>query len=313
MALRGSSNARTLLEYGFTTVRNCGSSHGVDLALRAAIERGYVRGPRLLAAGACVTMTGGHGWMMGREVNGADEARKAAREQLKAGVDLIKIMATGGVMTPGVEPGSAQLTVEEMRAAVEEAHKAGRKTATHAQGTQGIKNAILAGLDSIEHGIFLDEEVVGMMVERGVALVPTLAAPYHIVRGGTEAGIPEYAVEKSKRVIDAHNASFKLALKAGVTIAMGTDCGTPLNQPGLNALELELMVKAGMTPLEALVASTSVAAKVCDRPQLGALSKGLLADILVVDGNVSQDVTLLQKKGNVKLVVKDGVTEISHA
>ncbi len=215
-------------------------------------------------------------------------------------------------MTPGVEPGSAQLTIEEMRAAVEEAHKAGRKTATHAQGTQGIKNAILAGLDSIEHGIFLDDEVVGMMVERGVALVPTLVAPYHIVRGGVEAGIPEYAVEKSKRVIDAHVASFKLALKAGVTIAMGTDCGTPLNQPGLNALELELMVKAGMTPLQALSASTSVAAHVCDRPLVGTLAKGMLADIIVIQGNVALDVTILQNKANILRVIKDGKT-FAHA
>ena len=307
--LRAALIARTLLEHGFTTVRNCGTSNGKDIALRTAIERGYVVGPRVLASGACVTMTGGHGWMGGREVDGPDEARKAAREQLKAGVDLIKIMATGGVMTPGVEPGSAQLTIEEMRAAVEEAHKAGRKTATHAQGTQGIKNAILAGLDSIEHGIFLDDEVVGMMVERGVALVPTLVAPYHIVRGGVEAGIPEYAVEKSKRVIEAHVASFKLALKAGVTIAMGTDCGTPLNQPGLNALELELMVKAGMTPLQALTASTSVAAKDCDRPLIGTLAKGMLADIIVVQGNVAQDVTILQNKSNILRVIKDGRTE----
>lgn len=305
-ALRGADVARTLLEYGYTMVRNCGSSNGNDIALRTAIERGYVPGPRVLASGACITMTGGHGWMGGRQVDGPHEARKAAREQLRAGADLVKIMATGGVMTPGVEPGSAQLTVEEMKAAVEEAHKAGRKTATHAQGTQGIKNAILAGLDSIEHGIFLDDEVIAMMLERKVALVPTLVAPYHIVRGGVEAGIPEYAVEKSKRVIEAHTNSFKMALKAGVTIAMGTDCGTPLNVPGKNALEFELMVKAGMTPLQALTAGTGTASMVCDRPLVGSLAKGQLADIIVVRGNPVDDIALLQNKENILRVMKDG-------
>ena len=304
--LRGADVARTLLEHGFTLVRNCGSSNHSDIALRTAVERGYVPGPRILASGMCITMTGGHGWMGGRQVDGPHEARKAAREQLRAGADLIKIMATGGVMTPGVEPGSAQLTIEEMRAAVEEAHKAGRKTATHAQGTQGIKNALLAGLDSIEHGIFLDDEVIAMMVERGVALVPTLVAPYHIVRGGVEAGIPDYAVEKSRRVIAAHTRSFQMALKAGVTIAMGTDCGTPLNRPGNNALEFELMVKAGMSPLQALIAGTKTGALVCDRPEVGTLASGQLADVIVVKGNPVDDITLLQDKANILRVIKDG-------
>ncbi len=310
--LRGADVARTLLEHGFTMIRNCGSSNGNDIALRTAVERGYVLGPRILASGMCITMTGGHGWMGGRQVDGPHEARKAAREQLRAGADLIKIMATGGVMTPGVEPGSAQLTIEEMKAAVEEAHKAGRKTATHAQGTEGIKNAILAGLDSIEHGIFLDDEVISLMLDRGVALVPTLVAPYHIVRGGVEAGIPAYAVEKSKKVIDAHTRSFQMALKAGVTIAMGTDCGTPLNVPGKNALEFELMVKAGMTPLQALIAGTGTAASVCDRKEVGTLAKGQLADVLVIRGNPLDDITLLQDKANILRVVKDGKIAITR-
>lgn len=306
IALRAANNARTLLRSGFTTIRNMGTKHQVDISVKQAIECGYIVGPRIITSGEMLTMTGGHGWTAGRQVDGPDEARKGAREQLRAGAEVIKIMATGGVMTPGVEPGSPQLTIEEMRAAVEEAHKAGRKTATHAQGTTGIKNAILAGLDTIEHGIFLDDEVIQMMIERGVALVPTLVAPYHIVQGGVEAGIPAYAVEKANRVFDAHQASFRKALAAGVIIAFGTDCGTPLNKPGVNALEFELLVKYGMTPTQALLAATSVAAKVCDRDQVGAIAAGKFADLLVVKGNVLQDVTLLQHQQNFQTVIKGG-------
>ncbi len=312
LALRAAKNARILLEHGITTVRNMGSRNQIDIQVKQAIENGYIVGPRLITSGMCICMTGGHGWMGGREVDGVDEARKGAREQLRAGAEVIKIMATGGVMTPGVEPGSAQLTVEEMRAAVEEAHKAGRKTATHAQGTTGIKNAILAGLDSIEHGIFLDDEAIQMMLDRNVALVPTLVAPHHIVKGGVEAGIPAYAVAKAEYVYASHSESFKKALKAGVTIAFGTDCGTPLNRPGRNALELQLMVEAGMTPLQALTAATSTAAQVCDRPNVGTLASGQLADVVVVRGDVFADVTLLQNKANISYVIKDGEIVVSH-
>ncbi|MGI6358199.1 MAG: amidohydrolase family protein [Bacillota bacterium] len=309
LALRGAKNSRTLLKAGFTTVRNMGTRNCIDISIKQAIDRGYVTGPRIITSGQMLTMTGGHGWMSGRQVDGADDARKGAREQLRAGAEVIKIMATGGVMTPGVEPGSPQLTIEEMRAAVEEAHKAGRKTATHAQGTTGIKNAVLAGLDSIEHGIFLDDEVIQMMIDRGVALVPTLVAPYHIVKGGVEAGIPAYAVEKANRVFEAHRASFARALAAGVAIAFGTDCGTPLNRPGSNALELQMMVEYGMSPAQALAAATSVAAQVCDRAdQIGSISAGKYADILIVKGNVLDDVKLLQDQQNFVAIIKDGQT-----
>lgn len=307
IALRAAHHAKILLHSGFTMARNMGTKHQVDISVKQAIELGYIVGPRLITSGEMITMTGGHGWTAGRQVDGPDEARKAAREQLRAGAEVIKIMATGGVMTPGVEPGSPQLTIEEMRAAVEEAHKAGRKTATHAQGTIGIKNAILAGLDTIEHGIFLDDEVIQMMLDRGVALVPTLVAPYHIVQGGVAAGIPAYAVEKANRVFSSHCDSFKKALKAGVTIAFGTDCGTPLNCPGINALEFELLVDYGMTPTQALLSATSVAAKVCDRDSLvGTLTPGKFADALIVKGNVLDDVKLLQDKANFLAVIKGG-------
>jgi len=312
LALRAAKNARIILNSGFTTVRNMGSRNQIDLSVKQAIDQGYILGPRVITSGMCITMTGGHGWMGGRQVDGVDEARKGTREQLRAGAEIIKIMATGGVMTPGVEPGSAQLTVEEMQAAVEEAHKAGRKTASHAQGTTGIKNAILAGIDSIEHGIFLDDEAIQLMLEHDVALVPTLVAPYHIVKGGIEAGIPAYAVDKANQVFEAHKQSFKKALQAGVTIAFGTDCGTPRNTPGRNALEFELMVEAGMTPLQALTAATSTAAKVCDRPEIGSLAAGKLADVTIVQGNVFDDVRLLQDQNNISYVIKGGAVVVKR-
>lgn len=303
--LRAAAIAKKTLDAGFTTVRNMGSADGIDIELAKAVNQGLVEGCRIIPSGRCICMTGGHGWFSGRQVDGADEARKGAREQLRAGAQVIKIMATGGVMTEGVEPGSPQLTVEEMRAAVEEANKAGRKTATHAQGTTGIKNAIIAGLDTIEHGIFLDEEAVQMMIDNNVAMVPTLVAPFWINEGGVAAGIPEYAVKKSMRIAPSHIKSFQMALEAGVTIAMGTDSGTPLNHPGNNAKELELMVEAGMTPLQALKATTSVAAEVCDRADtIGTLEAGKFADVAIFNGNPFEDIKCLQEKP--WLVIKDG-------
>lgn len=283
-ALRGVVNLKKHLKSGVTFFRDMGGLNGVDLDLRDFVNRGIIEGPNFLASGKVLTMTGGHGWQIGRECDGVDEVRKAAREQLRAGADIIKIMATGGVMTPGVEPGSPQLTYEEIAVAVQEAHKAGKKTATHAQGTIGIKNAVLAGIDSVEHGIFLDDEVIQMMVDRGTYLVPTLVAPYFIVVNGVEKGIPAYAVEKSKRVMDSHFKSFQKALKAGVKIAMGTDAGTPFNLHDKTAYELKLMVEAGMTPMEAIVASTKTSSELLGIDKnYGTLEEGKYADFIVLD------------------------------
>ncbi|MGB9867912.1 MAG: amidohydrolase family protein [Bacillota bacterium] len=305
MAYRAAANAQRTISNGITTIRDLGAPDGVDLALKRAIEEGTLKGPRMLVAGKSICMTGGHGFYMGCEVDGADEARKAARQQLKAGVDVIKVMATGGVLTPGVEPGSPQLTVEELRAAIEEAHKAGRRTATHAQGTTGIANAIEAGVDSVEHGIFLNEKLVELMAEKGIFYVPTLAAPYYILKGGLAAGIPEFAVRKTERVWDYHRASFQLALKSGVRIGVGTDAGTPLNPHGTITVELELMVECGMRVADALAAATLVNAQclgIDDR--LGSIEAGKLADIIVVGGNPLEDLKALDR---VVTVIKDGI------
>ncbi|MFN2364438.1 MAG: amidohydrolase family protein, partial [Halarsenatibacteraceae bacterium] len=237
-------------------------------------------------------------------VDSPAEARKAAREQLKAGVDFIKIMATGGVMTEGVEPGAPQLTEVEMAAAIAEAHKSGRKTAAHAQGTEGIKNALKAGIDTIEHGVFLDDETIELMLKNDVYLVPTLSAVQSIVEEGVEAGIPEFAVRKSETVLDSHIRSFQRARKAGVKIDMGTDAGTPLNFHGANLSELELMVEHGMKPLEAIKAATLTGAEMIGlADELGSLEAGKDAHLLVVDGNPDKDIKDIH---NIYQVYKNG-------
>jgi imidazolonepropionase-like amidohydrolase len=199
---------------------------------------------------------------------------------------------------------------DELRAAIEEAHNAGKRSATHAQGTRGIQNAVRAGVDSVEHGIFLDDETIQMMLDRGTYLVPTLVAPYHIVRGGIEAGIPAFAVEKAKRVADSHVQSFIKAMRAGVKIAAGTDAGTPLNSHDNFVLELELMVKAGMPIVDALRAATSVNAELLDvADRLGTITAGKLADLLIVRGNPLTDLTALR---NVVDVMKGGAVVIRN-
>jgi imidazolonepropionase-like amidohydrolase len=279
--------ARATVEAGVTTVRDLGGREYAEVAVRDAVARGLVPGPRILTAGRAICMTGGHGWQMGgREADGPDEVRRAVREQLRAGADVIKLIATGGVMTPGVEPGSAQLALEELRAGVEEAKKAGRRAAAHAQGSEGIEAAVAAGISTIEHGVFLTEPIAQQMARDGIALVATLVPPDAIVRGGVEAGIPEFAVRKSADLRERHVESVRLALRHGVTIAVGTDAGTPLNPHGSVLPELRLMAGAGMTPSAVVAAATSVAARALGvERDVGRIAPGLIADLIAVAGN----------------------------
>lgn len=305
--LKAVEHARRTLEAGVTTVRDMGGKDYIDLALRDGIESGILQGPRMLCSGKLICMTGGHGWQFGREANGVDEVRAAVREQLRAGADLIKLMATGGVMTRGVDPGATQFTLEELIAGVEEAKKAGRRTATHAQGTEGIKNALWAGINSIEHAFFLDDEAIELLLETKAYVVPTLCAPYHILKAGIRKGVPAYAVEKSKKVIKSHWESVKRAHRAKVPIAMGTDAGTPFNRHGENLKEMELLVKVGFTPMETIVAATKTASEVLGLGEkIGTLEKGKLADLVVVDGDPLKDITLLQKKDGLLAIMKEG-------
>ena len=306
--LKAAQFARQTLMAGITSVRDMGGRDGIDLSIRDAIRSGLILGPRMQASGKLICMTGGQAWPMGREADGPDEVRKAAREQIKAGADLVKLMATGGVLTPGVEPGSEQYTEEELRAGVEEAHKAGRKTAAHAQGTKGVINALRAGIDSIEHGIFLNEESISLMVKRNVPLLPTLSALYKIESKGIEAGIPAFAVEKTLRVKTFLLESVRMAREAGVRVALGTDAGTPFNIHGENLGELKNLVELGYSNMQVLESGTRIAAQVLGlENELGTIEEGKLADLVVVEGNPLDDIAILLNEKAIRLVMQNGV------
>ena len=316
-AFRATVHARRLLHGGITAVRDAGSTAYADIALRQAIDAGLVPGPRVRATGYGLKMTGGHGDAFYSPIvevaqpglcNSPDECRKVARMNLKMGADHIKIIsASGGVMSAGTEPGAPQFTVEEMRAAIDEAHKASKPAMAHTHGTQAIKNAIVAGVDSVEHGSYLDDEAIDMMLKRGVFLVPTLMAPYRIVQHGDRGGIPEYAVRKARQVREDHVKSFGRAVRAGIKIAMGTDAGTPYNMHGENLNELPLMVEAGMTPMQAIVASTRMGAQLLQwGDKIGTLEAGKLADVVIFDGNPLADINVFKDATNIVMVIKDG-------
>lgn len=306
-AIKTAVNAGRTLTAGITTVRDMGSVNDVSLCVRDAVNTGVIPGPRILASGRMICMTGGHGWEIGWEVDGPHDIRKAVREHVKKGVDLLKFMATGGVLTPGVEPGATQLTLEELSAGVSEAHRAGRTTAAHAQGREGILWAVTAGIDSVEHGIGLDDALIDKMLLKGTYLVPTLSAPYNILKNGKKAAIPSFIIEKTERVVSEHIKSLKKARKRGVPIAMGTDAGTPFNRHGKNAEELIFMVQHGFSAADALFSATSIAAKLLKlEHDIGAIRQDMKADLVVLDGNPLSDISILSDPTKIKAVFKSG-------
>ena len=307
ITLKAARHAHLSLLAGVTTVRDLGSVNGISGSLRDAINLGIVIGPRIVSTNQAVCITGGQGWQFSRQADGADGVRQAVREQIRAGADAIKMMATGGVITQGVEPGSPQFTLEELKAGAEEAHKAGRKIAAHAQGQEGIKDSLRAGFDTIEHGIFLDDEAIGLLLEKRATLVPTLSAPFNIMEKGDKSGIPAFIIEKTRKVKDAHVDSIKKAYKAGVTIASGADTGTPFNGHGENLRELELLVGIGLSPMEAIVSATRVAAETLGLgSRLGTIEPGKWADLIVVEEDPLKDIAVLQRKEKIVVVMKDG-------
>jgi imidazolonepropionase-like amidohydrolase len=314
------NHARVTLEAGFTSVRDAA---GTPRGVKMAINQGLFPGPRVRIAVSALSQTGGHGdstMLNGANIravselpftvaDGVEGVRRATREVLRAGADQVKVHTSGGVMSPNDEPGATGFSPDEIATIVYEARAAGKTVMAHAQATQGIKNAVLGGISSIEHGIYLDEEVVDEMKRRGTFLVPTLVAPLWVIRRAEKdaSSVPPYALRKAREVVAAHQASFRMAVESGVRIAMGTDTG--VGPHGSNAEELERMVDGGMTPMQAIVATTRSAAECARIAHLtGTLDVGKRADILAVDGDPLSDIKLLQNRERLALIVRDGKT-----
>jgi imidazolonepropionase-like amidohydrolase len=306
--LKASRSAGKTLEAGVTTVRDLGSRDHSIFALKKAIDKGLTPGPRIIGAGLAICMIGGHlRRFIAQEVEGVEQVRKVVREQIDAGAEVIKVIASGGVLTPGTSPDQAQMTVEELRAAVDEAQQAGRKVAAHAHGASGMKNAIRAGVHSIEHATLLDEEAIGLFQKHAVYMVPTLSALAKTGACRRGCGIPDDALEKAKAMTKRHQRSFRQAYDRGLLIAMGTDAGTPFNHHGDNAQELERMVALGMSPMEAIMASTSAAARLIGIDgQVGTIEQGKQADLLLVEGNPLRKIDLLPDRSRLVGVMKAG-------
>jgi imidazolonepropionase-like amidohydrolase len=313
---------RATLEAGVTTVRDAAGS---PAGLKIAVERGIIAGPRMQVAISLIAQTGGHGDgfypccvdigffginfidVPNGVADGIEEVRKAVREVLRAGADWIKLATTGGVLSTADAPTSSQLTLEEIATAVYEAAAQEKRCMAHAQGTQGIKNALLAGVVSIEHGIYLTDELIDLMLEKDAYLVPTLVAPLAVIKFSQDHPdlLPAMMAMKAVSVVEAHQKSFRRAVEAGVKIAMGTDSG--VGRHGENGQELQLMVENGMTPMQAILASTSQAAQLLHlEKNLGTLEVGKLADVIVIEGDVLSNISKIANPANIKLVLKAG-------
>jgi imidazolonepropionase-like amidohydrolase len=311
-ALIGARNARTTLEAGFTTVRNVAAPGYSDIALRDAINAGDVPGPRILASGPALSITGGH-WdenylapqfAFSREgvADGVEAVIRKVRENVKYGADVIKVMASGGVVSQGDDPAFGQFSPEELQAIVETAHSLGRKVAAHAHAEVGIKNAILAGVDSIEHGSYITDDEIRLMKEHGTYLVPTVYLEGWVIENMQTLGWTPDMMEKANTVIPIAEKHLSHAFKSDVKVALGTDAG--VYPHGLNGHEFGKMVQMGLTPLKAIQAGTVTAANLLGwADRVGTIEPGKWADIVAVDRDPLQDVTVLE---HVKFVMKGG-------
>jgi imidazolonepropionase-like amidohydrolase len=311
-ALIGAKNARATLMAGFTTVRNVGASGYADVALRDAINAGDVPGPRMMVSGPALGITGGHcdNNMLPSEyhavgdgvADGISAVQHKVRENIKYGADVIKVCATGGVLSLGDNPQASQYTLEEMKAIVADAHRLGRKVAAHAHGAEGIRWAAEAGVDSIEHGSYIDDAAIAIMKEHGTYLVPTLYLGDWMIDNAGLTRLPPPLLAKAKEVIPAARKNIAHAFASGVKVAFGTDAA--VYPHGMNAHEFAVMVRLGLTPLQAIQASTVNAADLLGwSGKVGSLDPGAWADIVAVDGDPVKDVTTLER---VKFVMKGG-------
>ena len=328
-AFSGVVNARKTLQAGFTSVRDVGSLPFLAVDLRNAINEGYVPGPRIVASGPGISITGGHGDLNNYSpqtrvtmfpderdygiADGADQIRHTIRAQVKYGVDVIKILATGGVLSKGDKPGAPQYTLEELKVAAETAHMAGRKIAAHAHGTEGIKNAILAGIDSIEHASLVDDEGIRLAKEHGTYFVMDIYNDDYILNEAPKFGLSQEKIDKERGIGRLQRENFEKAFKAGVKMAFGTDAG--VYPHGDNAKQFSYMVKYGMTPAQAILSATLNAADLIGRSQeLGTIEAGKYADIIAVEGDPLADVSALER---ISFVMKGGAVfkdtrNISH-
>jgi imidazolonepropionase-like amidohydrolase len=311
-ALTGAKNARVTLQAGFTTVRNVGAEGYSDVALRDAINAGDVPGPRMLVSGPALGITGGHcdNNLLPYEyhatgdgvADGIAAVQHKVRENIKYGSDLIKICATGGVLSKGDDPQASQYTLEEMKAIVADAHRLGRKVAAHAHGAQGILWASEAGVDSIEHGSYIDDAGIAEMKKNGTYLVPTLYLGDWFLENAERNHVPDFLLGKAKTVMPIARKNIAHAFASGVKVAFGTDAA--VYPHGLNAHEFAVMVRLGLTPLQAIQAATVNAADLLGwQGKVGSLEPGAWADIVAVDGDPLKDVTTLER---VKFVMKGG-------
>jgi len=311
-ALTGARNAKVTLEAGFTTIRNVGASGYADVALRDAVNAGDVPGPRMLVSGPALSITGGHcdNNMLpfeyhatdGGVADGVEAVQHKTREIIKYGADLIKVCATGGVLSHGDNPQASQYTLEEMKAIVADAHRLGRKVAAHAHGAEGIRWASMAGVDSIEHGSYIDDAAIAEMKKNGTYLVPTLYLMDWFYENAEKIGTPAELIAKGKEVMPAARKNVARAFAAGVKVGFGTDAA--VYPHGLNAHEFAVIVKLGLTPLQAIQSATINDADLLGwSDKVGTIEPGKWADIIAVDGDPLADVTTLER---VKFVMKGG-------
>ena len=311
MALKILSNAQKNLAAGITTVRDLGGWSELEFDVRRSIQRGDFAGPRLCLAGRFISITeAGADYYAGmyRVADGVDEVRKAVREQVKHDADVIKMGVTGAVLVESGVPGATHFNFDEMQALVDEAKKFGKRVAMHAHGIDGIRKAVQAGVDTLEHGTYLyeDPQVIQQMAARGVFLVPTLKVGWDIILA-ENSSIPEWIMEKNKSSQGDAERSLKMAYEAGVPIAMGSDAGTPLNFHGENALEIYWMSQAGMSAMDALVSATGNAARALGWDSwLGTLEAGKVADLIAHDKNPLEDLRSFTDKESLQFVMKDG-------
>jgi imidazolonepropionase-like amidohydrolase len=311
-ALHGARNAKRTLEAGFTTVRNVGAQDYADIALRDAINDGDVIGPRMVASGPALGITGGHcdenllppafHFQGDGVADGVEGVQHKVREVIKYGADVIKICATGGVLSKGDDPNASQYTLEEMKAIVADAHRLGRKVAAHAHGAEGIRWASEAGVDSVEHGHLMDDAAIAALKKNGTYLVPTLFLTEYMQQNMEHSDVPEFSRQKMRWIAAAAQQNVKKAFDAGVKVAFGTDAA--VYPHGLNAGEFHVYVKLGMTPLAAIQTATINASDLLGPKYLvGTLEPGKWADAIAVDGDPTKDVTILE---HVKFVMKAG-------